>query len=893
MVKVAAKLKNLRGRSFNELRVRGAQAVAALAERRGWSSQSRLPTDEAFLKSIDAAQLGQFPISAEGLLAHFRARALPRFFAGFARPQATVDELRRRWPESEKRVVASARRVVEGKFDLLGLHDLSFGDPVDWHLEPLAGKRAPLVHWSRIDYLNVDVTGDKKITWELNRQQYLMTLGRAYLYTGDELYAQTFARHVADWIEHNPPKIGINWASSLEVSFRAMAWLWALYFFRDSPHLRPALFLNILKVLFLHGRHLETYLSTYFSPNTHLTGEALGLFYLGTVLPELKCAARWRNTGERILMNALDWHVRPDGVYFEQSSYYHRYTTDFYTHLYILARANSSSAAQSGGSEVGSEAKSEVESERRLSGKLTALLDHLMYITRPDGTTPFFGDDDGGRLVMLDERPANDFRAALSTGAALFARPDYKHVAGEAAEETLWLLGTEGMRDFDFIEAHSPAQTSRAFPDGGYYVMRDGWESSANYMLIDCGPHGTLNCGHAHADMLAFELAARGRTMLIDPGTYTYTGASEVRDYFRTSAAHNTLTIDGESSSAPGGTFTWRHVARATPRTWVASRRFDFFEGAHDGYSRLASPATHTRSVLFLKNDYWMVRDRVASAGTHRYDLHFHFAPDAKLETITQPETEAQHDGALPVRELGSGDAPGMELFAFGAGGAWQHGDGWVSGCYRERVAAPVYSYSVEATGATEFVTFLVPQRAAGNDANTRVRQIEAVNGRAFEMGEGARRDVLVLGGSGDNGGAGGELMVETPRIKSDFAWTWARLTDDAPRAEVLCEFVLIDGRTFRFDNREVITTTRRVGHVVVRFTKGEVHIDIDAGQSFTVDARGRRRVVINSEPITTSGEALIHFVDGRYRANQIISQHFIAEDARERGEMKTTSSIR
>ena len=856
---VIIKLKSLKGRGFDEMRVRGAQAVAALAERRGWSAQSRLPNDEAFLKSIDAARLGQFPISAEGLLAHFRARTSPSFFAGFAQSKATVDELRRRWPESEERVIERARRVVEGKFDLLGLHDLSFGDPVDWHFEPLANKRAPLIHWSRIDYLNVDVTGDKKITWELNRQQYLMTLGRAYLYTGDELYARTFARHVADWMEHNPPKIGINWASSLEVAFRSMAWLWALHFFRDSPHLTPALFLNILKALFLHGRHLETYLSTYFSPNTHLTGEALGLFYLGTVLPELKCAGRWRATGERILMNALDWHVRPDGVYFEQSSYYHRYTTDFYTHLYILARANSS-AAQSGGSEVGSEAESEVESEHRLPGKLTALLDHLLYITRPDGTTPFFGDDDGGRLVMLDERPANDFRAALSTGAALFARPDYKHVAGEAAEETLWLLGTEGLRDFDRIEAHPPAQTSRAFPDGGYYVMRDGWESSANYMLIDCGPHGTLNCGHAHADMLAFELAACGRTILIDPGTYTYTGASEVRDYFRTSAAHNTLTIDGESSSAPGGTFTWRHVARATPRTWVASRRFDFFEGAHDGYARLASPATHTRSVLFLKNDYWMVRDRVASAGTHRYDLHFHFAPDAK------PETAAQNDGALSVREIGSGNAPGMELSAFGAGGAWQHGDGWVSRCYRERVAAPVYSYSAEATGATEFVTFLVP-RVAGHDAETRVRQIEAVNGRAFEMGEGARRDVLVLGGSGDNGGAGGELMVETPRIKSDFAWTWARLTDDAPRAEVLSEFVLIDGRTFRFDNREVFTAARRVGHVAVRFAEGDVQIDIDAGESFSVDARGRRRAVINGEPITTSGEALIHFVDGRCRA--------------------------
>jgi hypothetical protein len=55
--------------------------------------------------------------------------------------------------------------------------------------------------------------------------------------------------------------------------------------------------------------------------------------------------------------------------------------------------------------------------------KLKQLLDHLMYITRPDGTTPFFGDDDGGRLVMLDQRPANDFRAALSTGAYFSSEP--------------------------------------------------------------------------------------------------------------------------------------------------------------------------------------------------------------------------------------------------------------------------------------------------------------------------------------------------------------------------------------------------------------------------------------------------------------------------------------
>ena len=91
-------------------------------------------------------------------------------------------------------------------------------------------------------------------------------------------------------MDANPPKLGINWASSLEVSLRAISWLWALHFFRESPRLTAAIFARALKFLYLHARHLETYLSTYFSPNTHLTGEALGLFYLGLMLPEFRRA---------------------------------------------------------------------------------------------------------------------------------------------------------------------------------------------------------------------------------------------------------------------------------------------------------------------------------------------------------------------------------------------------------------------------------------------------------------------------------------------------------------------------------------------------------------------------------------------------------------------------
>ncbi|MCA1641892.1 MAG: alginate lyase family protein [Acidobacteria bacterium] len=386
------RLKKLRGRSLGELRVRGSQSLRALAERCGFSAQTRVPTDAAFFEQID---LGGWrskdslrrPRSAEELLAHFRSRRAPRFFASLDDRAGAATDWRELFKgDYEKSLVEHAERIVAGRFDLLGLRDLSFGDEIDWHFEPVSGRRAPLAHWSRIDYLNAEVAGDKKVTWELNRHQHFMTLGRAYVVTGDERYAETFAAHLSSWMEANPPKQGINWASSLEVSFRAISWLWALHFFRDSPHLSPELFARALKFLRVHARHLETYLSTYFSPNTHLTGEALGLFYLGTLLPELSGAARWRETGGRVLVAQLARQVRADGTYFEQASYYQRYTADFYTHFLLLSLANGESV------------------ESHVERKLSALLDHLLHVTRPDGTTPLYGEKRGARRTTSAPR---------------------------------------------------------------------------------------------------------------------------------------------------------------------------------------------------------------------------------------------------------------------------------------------------------------------------------------------------------------------------------------------------------------------------------------------------------------------------------------------------------
>ncbi|CDM66250.1 heparinase II/III family protein [Pyrinomonas methylaliphatogenes] len=751
------KLKKVRGKSPNELRGRAAQYLAALSERWGLSSHARLPSDRQLIRALNGETSGQIR-STENLLSRFKTSRVPRFFAAFECPEETVAEFRRRWPQKEEEAIARARRIVAGRFDLLGHRDLNFGDPPDWHLEPSSGKRAPRVHWSKIDYLDASVAGDKKITWELNRHQYFAVLGRAYWLTRDEIFAQTFVKHLTSWMEANPPKIGINWASSLEVAFRAISWLWALHFFKDSPSLTPDLFARTLKYLYLHGRHIETYLSTYFSPNTHLTGEALGLFYLGTLLPEFSCAARWKAKGEAILMRELDRHVRPDGVYFEQSSYYHRYTTDFYTHFLLLKKRN--------GEKV----------PAILEEKLTALLDHLMAITRPDGTTPLFGDDDGGRLLILDQRAPDDFRSALSNGAAIFGRGDYKFVAGEAAEETLWLLGPEGLRAVDRLEPHAPEGTSRAFTSGGYYVLRDGWTQDANYMLIDCGPHGVLNCGHAHADVLAFDLAARGRTLLVDPGTYTYTGSDLERRRFRSSAMHNALTIDGLSSSEPDGPFTWKSIARARAIEWISDQRFDLFEGEHDGYESVG--AQHRRSVFFLKGDYWIMRDLVSAAGDHLCALHFHFVPDAS------PTVEREGD-AFVIRESARGRA-GIEIFIFGAEGELRCEDSWVSRCYGARERAKTVRFEARIRDGVELVTLLIPQ----TEERSIVREVECHGGRAFEIVSDAKRDVVLIGEAE-------RLKVSTNgrRMETDCRWAWLRFV-----GEELAEVVLVAGSELTVD---------------------------------------------------------------------------------------------
>lgn len=672
------------------------------------------------------------------LLEGFRERPTPLFFAGLDDREATVRALRLLAPDAEERVIARARDSAAGRFSFLGQRNLSFGDPIDWWLDPTSGRRAPVRHWSRIPYLDPTVVGDHKIVWELNRHQHFVTLGQAYWYTGDESFARAFVNQLTSWLDANPAKLGINWASSLEVALRSISWLWALHFFRASPSLTPALFDRAVASLQVHGDHVETFLSTYFSPNTHLTGEALGLYYLGVTLPEMRAAERWKATGARILAEQMTRQVRGDGVYFEQATCYQRYTTEFYLHLLLLAERNDDDRAHMRGA---------------LAGTLTSLLDCAMMLQRPDRSLPLLGDDDGGQLVLLDDRGVCDVRAALGLGASLFDRADYRHAAGDPGPAAVWLLGPAAAHQLFAAPARAPRARSHALRDGGWFVMRDGWREDSSYLVIDCGRHGADGCGHAHADALSFEVVSHGQPIIVDPGTFTYTADPGARDEFRRTAAHNALTLDGLSSSEPAEAFRWARVTDAQLDAWVSCERLDFFAGHHDGFAHLPGRPRVRRSILGVRGNYWVVRDQVESSDAHWIRLGYQCAATARVAHCDERHVELRAENGA-----------GLVLTVAGGAGRFSVVPGAVSPSYGARLAAPRVEFTLQAQRGAEITMVMIPLSVSAS-----IPRVDECPGDARHVGfticGDSYNDALLIRGE-DTSDEGVECGTE---------WTWVR----------------------------------------------------------------------------------------------------------------------
>jgi hypothetical protein len=831
MSRAADRLHRLAGMSASELAYRGRELGRRAADRarvatipprwrRARLADVLVPGSPSLTAARDRIRRGAWSDAHVLLSQHFLDRA-PRFLVHASGRSALVSSVRSGFPGAVADASERARRISSGGYDLLGYSGLRFGAAAapDWHLDPVSGRRAPADCWTTIQYLDPR-HGDHKVIWELNRHQHWLALGRAEWLIGDGAARETFLRELASWLSANPPLCGINWASALELALRAISWTWALELFVAAPaHHEAPWTVDLLLALDRQLAQVDRHLSRYFSPNTHLLGEALALYVCGSAIPELRGSAERAARGREVLLQETVRQVLPDGGHAERSPHYHRYALEFYLLALSVARVSGDRAL--------------VEALAPVAHRMAVFLHHFCDDA---GRYPLIGDDDGGELCPITGHNHGHARQTLGWAAELLEAPAL--AIGPRLEAVSWLTAlTDGQANDrgrrPQADAPGVLRTSIVFEDTGYVVARHGGSQAT----IDVGAHGFFNGGHAHADALGVTITARGAPLVIDPGTATYTMDRALRDRLRSSQWHNTLSLDGRSQSQPAGPFAWATAASARIRHVRINPRFDYVDTETDAWH----PIVHRRIFFMAGDDYWVIADRIMGDGRHRADMHWHLDPLWQVEAAGPSAVRLTHsfNGAARVA------VPDARLDVFHADRA--SGLGWCAPVYGRLEPTSTVRAHVE-DAAPFWVVTTIDATGSQNDATTFRLEVLAVGDAGDPVAICTRRgdvaDVTMCRAEPSR-----EMITTAMDSRHERAITTdARLV----HARVLepgriDRLYLADLTVFRFDGTEslTLTTGSPIADLAVTLPRGgepvlESSVDgIDV--SLCLTARGRR----------------------------------------------------
>jgi hypothetical protein len=569
---------------------------------RGWSNRM---SDE------ELRRLFPFGGSQEAWMEEFHRRVRFRFFF-HPRNQKDFFLQRLTQTQSHEQILSEADDVLANRFEALGSGKVDLGSRIHWQRDFKSGKEWSLAPSWEMDILDLNNPSDVKVPWELSRFHQVWWLGKAYWLTRNERYAEKFRELVEDWREHNPVGRGIHWHTAMEVAIRACNWIAGYYFFCESKSLSTKFWLDFVRSLYVHGVFIRNHLEYARRSGNHLLAGLVGLVFLGIFFRDTREGRAWLERGVRSIAEEMQTQVYPDGVDYEQSISYHRFVLELFSTATILCQHNG------------------IRLEQSFMQRLERMFEFVQHYTRPNGSVPLVGDADDGRLFRfsMSDDP-NDHRHLLSVGAILFDRGDFKHSAGRFSQDALWLFGGEGFERHQLLRTDAPSVGSRAFPDGGFYIVR----SEQIHLFIDAGEIGMRGRGgHGHNDTLSFEFWVNGEPLIVDSGTYAYTFDVRARQEFRSTRAHNTLVVDGKEIAEFKGL--WRIVKdRTRPKVlyWSVGEHSEVLRAEHHAYAPII---VRRRFELEKPFGRLVITDEIEGSGRRCVESFLHCAPGVQLEIV-------------------------------------------------------------------------------------------------------------------------------------------------------------------------------------------------------------------------------------------------------------------
>ncbi|HYS52867.1 MAG TPA: alginate lyase family protein [Thermoanaerobaculia bacterium] len=499
-----------------------------------------------------------------------------------------------------------AEAIASKRFSILGA-PLPQNAPWPWHTDWRFGRHWPTDDYSRYDFYEArTVPYDVKYPWELSRMAFLLPLVTGALLDGDETRVRQALDIIRDWSEQNPLAHSINWYP-MEASARGIALL-LVFQILMAAKAAPRDLKTLAILLTLHGEFVARNMELNEIGGNHYAANAVCIFLLGLALRDAYPPGRqWACDGARMIVQEIESQILPDGVDFEKSIGYHRLVTE----LFLLALMGAS--------------KSQVAIPDAAANRVRAATRFTNVYTRTDGWTPSLGDTDDGHLLQFDGLPARDHRPLAALGASFFHDAKPRGFFSASIPILLGWAAVEAYREL-------PEQTEdrvEHFQDGGIAIVR----SAKHHLFVDVGEVGRRgHGGHGHNDLLSFELILDGVPIVVDPGSYLYTGDLQSRRWFQSTAAHNGVRLDRTEIAPILGTWSISDSAQPHDVSFTADSNYTVIRASHDGYMSLPDPALHTREIRFdAVSGVFSCTDLVRSIGEHDVERFLHFPPETTV----------------------------------------------------------------------------------------------------------------------------------------------------------------------------------------------------------------------------------------------------------------------
>ena len=480
--------------------------------------------------------------------------------------------------EEEQRIRKLSQSVCAGHYEFrgIGLVTLEFS-PDSWYRLVLHAELS---------------SADRAM---INRHDFLIPLVQAVLLFDDEVSRRKLDELIRYWISSFNTSELIRHDTAIDVAIRLINWMWALSSgVLDLPaeerrKLRDAIRIQI------------EYISAWRSPGgNHLVLEALASYVYGQAYPNIHNALSWSRWSRRTLLFELERQTSPDGVHTEQSMFYHQAVTN-----HFLKFARQAKAADD-------------QLPAAASQRLVRMLDYVHDTMQPNCGHPVLGD---GEPMTTDDREHWEARALIAARTVLKGSPCFEGFLPSISDAAVWMLGI----DRRTLPTTPTAPASTVLSQSGAAALRDG----PRYLYFDASPFGDPEMPHhGHADALSVTYFDGGE-VIVDPGGYGYYD-DEYRRYFRSTAAHNTITIDSRSQSRLFGVIGFGRLANVSLLHHACSAELDHLLGEHDGYGSVRV----SREVVLRKGTfpYLLIVDHVLTEHPCECVSRFHLAADLRMK---------------------------------------------------------------------------------------------------------------------------------------------------------------------------------------------------------------------------------------------------------------------